>query len=55
MMLRIIRKTSFQVMAKLALFEEEHCEKGNCTWSTEKCLVKRKTASYANTVEQLTL
>lgn len=27
--------------------------KGNCTWSTEKCLVKRKTASYANTVEQL--
>ena len=25
--------------------------KGTCTWSTEKCLVKRKTASYANTVE----
>jgi len=29
--------------------------KGNCIWSTEKCLAKRKTASYANTVEQLTL
>ena len=26
--------------AKLASFEEEHCEEG--TWSTEKCLVKRK-------------
>ena len=37
--------------AKLASFEEEHCE----IWSTEKCLAKRKTASYANTVGQLTL
>ena len=40
-------------LAKLVSFEEDRstARKGNCTWSIEKCLVKRKMASYANTVE----
>ena len=46
--------------AKLASFEDEQVlrERGTVHGvqkNAEKCLVKRKTASYANAVEQLTL
>ena len=41
--------------AKLASFEEEHREKEELYLEYRKCLAKRKTASYANTVEQLNL